>query len=195
MTKERATESPRDSAGRRLNRRFRANRRRGRRRDRRKTRQATERDENGTNRPKTDQTVRNRPVCASEEPETRPPGRRLQRRRTPKSSWATQSTGPGSGVRSKRPTEKRPRGPTQVITTASTDAQISEWSANPRLSRSNFSFQRAPCSPHKLSRDHEASDTRKSDRHALHWTPIPLPRKFPFGKVANFTQRTPPGPL
>ena len=195
MTKERATESPRDSAGRRLNRRFRANRRRGRRKDRRKDqtsdrtgRKRHKQAENGPNSPKP-------PVCASEEPETRPPGRRLQRRRTPKSSWATQSTGPGSGVRSKRPTEKRPRGPTQVITTASTDAQISEWSANPRLSRSSFSFQRASCSPHKLPRDHEASETRKPDRHALHWTPIPLPRNFPFGKVANFTQRTPPGPL
>ena len=85
--------------------------------------------------------------------------------------------------------------PRHVITTASTDAQIREWSAKPRLSRSSFSFQRAPCSPHKLSRDHEASETRKPDRHALHWTLIPLPRKLPFGKVANFTQRPPPGPL
>ena len=191
MTKERATESPRDSAGRRLNRRFRANRHRGRRRDRRKEQTS---DCLGRKRTKQSENGPNRPLCASEEPETRPPGRRLQRRRTPK-SWATQSTWPGSGVRSKRPTEKRPRVPRHVNTTASTDAQISEWSAKPRLSRPSFSFQRAPCSPHKLSRDHEASETRKPDRHALHWTLIPLPRKFPFGKVANFTQRTPPGPL
>ena len=174
-----------------MNRRFRANRHRGRRRDRRKEQTS---DQTGRKRTKQAENGPNRPVCASEEPETRPPGRRLQRRRTPK-SWATQSTCPGPGVRSKRPTEKRPRVPRHVITTASTDAQISEWSAKPRLSRSSFSFQRAPCSPHKLSRDHEASETRKPDRHALHWTPIPLPRNFPFGKVANFTQRTPPGPL
>ena len=30
-------------------------------------------------------------------------------------------------------------------------------------------------------------------RDAPQCTPNPLPQKFPFGKVANFTQRTPPG--
>ena len=124
---------------------FRASRHRGRRRERRNEQTS---DRTSSKRPKQPENGPNSPVCASEEHEKRQPGRRLQPRRAPK--WCrTQSTCAGPSVRSKKNTENRPRVPRHVITTASTDAQIREWSAKPRLSRSNFSFQRAPCSPHK----------------------------------------------